>query len=362
MGYQQDGYAMGARFYTDDASVGSWLTGDLVDRVFLAPLADAGLLDHCCYVSRDFQPPTRASSPAALRTESSAWRYELVDLSSEEDTSNPDCEVILNLATSSVDASIRLGGEVLERFLDRLVPLCIGWVAHWTRALPAGVELHEGGLSPWSRPYPRPHPPRTSTWQLDSVCHCFGQRRLRRSPEGSSLLAGLLTSPLPPAATRSLDGDVLVLAFERNLRDAGAVARARTAHEQWISQIVPTEPERGWNAEGDRLVIPGDLTPHAPLTLYDATARVGYKAIVVQPDGSVDQEIWEDMQRIAAQKRLPDGTRIDAVRLIVPVRENALAIHDRAMANGFEMVTYPAGSARVFWQVHPDRPPGTALP
>lgn len=183
----------------------------------------------------------------------------------------------------------------------------------------------------------------------------FGQRRLRRSPEDSALLAGLLTSPLPPTATRSIDGDVVVLTFERDLRDADAVARARTAHEQWISQIVPTEPARGWNTEGDRLVIPGELTPHEPLTLYDAAARVGYKAIVVQPDDSVDQEIWGDMQRIAAQKRLHDGTRVDSVRLIVPVRENALAIHDRAIADGFEMVIYPAGSARVFWQVHPDR-------
>jgi hypothetical protein len=355
MGYQHDGYAMGARFYTDDASVGSWLTGDLVDRVFLAPLADAGLLDHCGYVARDFKPATRVSSPAALRAESSTWGYDLIDLSSEEDTSDPDCEVILNLATGRVDVSIRLGGEVLERFIDRLVTLAIGWVTRWTRALPAGIDLHQGGLSPWERPYPRPHPPRTSTWQLDAVCHMIGQRRLRRSPEDSAVLAGLLTSPLPPTATRSIDGDALVLMFERNLRDVDAVARARAAHEQWISQIVPTEPARGWNAEGDRLVIPGELAPHEPLTLYDAAARVGYKAIVVQPDGSVDEDIWRTMQHVAAQKRLPDGTRVDSVRLIVPVRQNALAIHDRAIADGFEMVTYPAGTARVFWQVLPDR-------
>jgi hypothetical protein len=116
---------------------------------------------------------------------------------------------------------------------------------------------------------------------------------------------------------------------------------------------VPIEVERGWNEQGDRIVIPSAPAPLAPLTLYDASEKVGYKAIVVQPDGSVDEDIWNELKQIASRRALADGTAVHAVRLIVPVRDNAIAIHPRAMADGFEMVTYPKGTGGVFWEVFP---------
>jgi hypothetical protein len=111
------------------AFIGSWLVDDLVDRVFLAPLAEDGVLDHCLYVSRDFEAAVAVASPAALRTQSSIWGYDLVSLRSEDDFSNPDCEVTLNLDTDAVTASVLLGGDVLAGFIDRLVPLAQRWIA-----------------------------------------------------------------------------------------------------------------------------------------------------------------------------------------------------------------------------------------
>ena len=351
MGYKQDGLILNVRFYTDDSVIGSWLTGDLIDRAFLAPLADDGVLDNCRYVARDLKPPRPIGSVAELRAQSSTWRYELVDLLSEEDDMDPDCEVILNLNTDMMNASVNLGGEPLARFADRLVSLAAGWVGQWSRALPNTVDLREGFLMPSRRDYPRPRPPRASQWNLGGVTHYLGQRWLKRTGDGA-LLNKLLREPLPTGASRKIDGDVVLLAFIDDVRDAPTVAHARAAHEQWISRIVPTEPARGWNAEGDRIVIPAEPQPLAPLTLYDPGPKVGYKAIVVQPDGGIDEGIWAELKAILQNGALPDGTPVASLRLIVPVRDNALALHDHAVREGFEMVIYPRGQG-VFWQVHP---------
>jgi hypothetical protein len=351
MGYKQDGFILNARFYTDDSVIGSWLAGDLVDRVFLAPLADDGVLEDCRYISRKLAPPTPIGSVAELRAQSSTWRYELVDLLSDEEDIDPDCEVILRLNTNMVNVAVRLGGAPLARLVDRLVPLAGRWVAHWSRTLPDTVDLSEGWLVPSRGDYPRLQPPRASEWSLDGVSHYFGQRFLKRTGDGA-LLDQLLREPLPSGVTREIDGDAVLLAFADDVCDAAAVARARTTHEQWISRIVPTEPERGWNAEGDRIVIPDEPRPLAPLTLYDPGPQIGYKAIVVQPDGSIDEEIWSELKALLQRGALPDGTPVASIRLIVPVRANALALHGRAITEGFEMVTYPRGEG-VFWQVHP---------
>ena len=67
MGYKQDGCILNVRFYTDDSVIGSWLTGDLVDRAFLTPLADAGVLENCRYISLDLKLAQPIGALASIR-------------------------------------------------------------------------------------------------------------------------------------------------------------------------------------------------------------------------------------------------------------------------------------------------------
>src|SRR4051794_9901928 len=92
-----------------------------------------------------------------------AWPYEHVILRSGEDDDDPDCEVILHLATSSVQVSVRLGGPALADVADRLVSLAGRWFTHWSRALPDTMDLRSCGLAPWDADYLRPRPPRGSS-------------------------------------------------------------------------------------------------------------------------------------------------------------------------------------------------------
>jgi hypothetical protein len=90
-----------------------------------------------------------------------------------------------------------------------------------------------------------------------------------------------------------------------------------------------------------------------PFTFYDPRYAVGYKAMIVDPDsGEIDEEAWAALAKLAGAGKLADGTELKGVRLIFPVRPDALRMHARAIADGFEMTTYP-GPPQVFWQVNP---------
>ena len=171
-------------------------------------------------------------------------------------------------------------------------------------------------------------------------------------PAGAAVLAGIARARLPRGATRTTDGDVLRIALACDLGDPHAVADARAASERWLTPLVPTEPDEDWNELGDRIVVPTERDELLPFTFYDAEARVGYKGLVVDPDtGEIDEAAWSELVGIASSGEAHDGTPVASVRLVFPTRQDALAMHARTIASGFEMALYPKGAA--LWEVAP---------
>jgi hypothetical protein len=196
-----------------------------------------------------------------------------------------------------------------------------------------------------------------STWRLGVLDLYLGKSWHQRSEERRTILTTIETAPLPSSARRTTDDDIVRIAFgidpEVALGDAGAVSAARRAQEDWLTPLIPADRERGWNALGDRLVAVVEPDDKKPFTSYDPRDSVGYKAMIVDPDsGEIDEKMWAELKKIARDKKLPDGTEVKGVRLIFPVRENALQMHERTIADGFEMATYP-GNPQIFWQVNP---------
>jgi hypothetical protein len=346
MGSPQPAYAMGVAFYSIDPAAGFWIQGDFVERVLLQPLA--GVLERCRYVSRNSEEPVEVGGE--LLAQSRTWRDDIVELTSEASDDESDVAILLRFDGGDVHVRVRLGGAALGELLPGLPARARGWVVAWAAGMPDKVWLTSGSLTGWKTDYPRPEPPRTSArWPLGVIAQYVGLR-FHSSPEDAPVLERLRAEPLPAGATRTIEGDVLTLTFAEDLSDPARVAAARAAQEQWLAGIVETEPERGWNEQGDRIVIPEEPQAAPPLTLYDPGPGIGYKAIVVQPDGSIDEAVWAEARAILQQGALPDGRVVHAVRLIVPRREDAVAVRDRALVDGFEMVTYPRGQG-VFWQV-----------
>ncbi len=349
MGYETRGFLFSGQWYADDAAVGAWLGGDLVARALLAPLEPGGSLARGDRLLVDLEEAGPIGGPGELRARAGTWRHDVIAME-RGDPDDPEWRLHFALERGGPRIFV---GVAAEAVTDRLREDVAGWVSAWTAGLaPARVRFAFGRFEPVPDGYPRAIPPRQSTrWRLGSLDQYDGIAWHRTDPVRSGVIDRLLGAPLPDGARRTVDGDVVRIAFDCDLASRASVAAARSAHERWLAPLVPTQLERGWNELGDRRVIPVSPVARAPFTMFDASEGVGYKALVVDPAGGLDEAAWAELKAIAAARALPDGTKVASVRLIFPRREDALRIHARALADGFEMAVYPEGDK--LWEVQP---------
>jgi hypothetical protein len=350
VGGQLDGLGFLAEWVDERDGMGDWLDENTVTGCVFEPVRADGVLERATHLSIDVGDPVPIESMAELEAKARTWRGVTAAMFTG-DMHDPDWRLHVALQPASVRISVRVGAAFLSNDTrDQLAR----WVRRWSELFAGrGCYLSIGSTQPPRADYPRRYPPRTSMrWRFGVLDYYFGRAWHRRTPEGTTVLANVETAPLPAGATRTVDGDVVRVAFPADVNDPASVAAARTSSEDWLVPLVPTEPARGWNELGDRRVAPARPVDLPPFTFYDERSKVGYKALVVDPQTrEVDEETWAELAAIARAGQLPDGTPVSAVRLIFPVRDNALWMHARAISDGFEMATYPGNGA--FWQVNP---------
>ena len=198
-------------------------------------------------------------------------------------------------------------------------------------------------------PYARLRKPRVSRY--------FPQRSLvtflDRTCAGAADDVKALTEPAPAHAMITKHGDLIEVRWAKTLEDS-EVAQASTWHDCWIRRI-ETEPDRDFNEHGDQLVNAGNAKPHAPLTLYNPWLKIGFKAVLYTPEGELEESAWEEALGVLKARALADGAEVEKIWIVVPLREDAVAAHDRVVAAGFEAAVYPGQSGK-FWDPAPKGP------
>ncbi len=348
MGYQIDGLALYAEWRHDRDDGGLWATPDLIPHAVFEPVRSAGFLARTTHLIVGTEPPRAVASVEELAESAKAWRdgsYDMVG----GDPSAPDWSFYLSLSPERFGMQIGFARGLLDGDTRELLAT---WIATWSDALaPRELHLSVAKLMPPTAPYPRPRPPRWSQrWPLGALDYYFGRAWHQREPERAEVLATVAAAPLHRGMHREQRGDALRVWFDTDLTDAAAIATTRERSEAWLGPLVPTEVERGWNELGDRLVPLVRPQEKDPFTLYDPRREIGYKAISVGV-GEVDEQAWEELGTIAKRGQLPDGTPVKSIRLIFPVRDEAIRMHDRTVNEGFEMAIYPSDGR--FWQVYP---------
>lgn len=348
MGYEDDGIGFFAEWWVSDDQVGKWVDDDTVSRGLLEPLRAEGVLTNATHFWVNDGKPRAI---ARLDKEAGAWRDQTVQIYTG-DANHPDWMFHFALNRWGVRLALGIGARFIEPHSRDVIMALVG---RWANTLARShAHLSIGTVDLQRTEAPRARPPRQGTkWKLGALDYYLGQTWHGRDPTCKGVLTAIGAAPLPDGATRVVEGDVVHVAFAADLAAVAAVAAARTKSEEWLTPLVPTSPARGWNEQGDRLVVPRERrTDVPPFTFFDPDSRIGYKGLIVDPDsGEVDEAVWAELAAIAATGRLPDGTQVASVRLVVPVRANALQLHERAKADGFEAVAYPAGG--VFWRVDP---------
>jgi hypothetical protein len=242
--------------------------------------------------------------------------------------------------------------------LDRRRATLLGSLADLGRRIFAAlskVAVLTQGSTTLDEPWPRPRPPRIQTLcftpgsLLDFVDLDFlGQQGEPRQAEA------VVRAPLPRGARRTQDGRLVVVQWAREVADLGALDAARTAQERWLIAEVGLDRDPAYSEAGDLLEDAEDLEEHPPLTFYQPSSEVGYKAVV---PSALDAAQWAQLQRWARAGALPDGSRLEHLRLIAPRRELALELLPRARRAGIDAVLYTDREGR-WWN---PAPPGTWL-
>ncbi len=115
----------------------------------------------------------------------------------------------------------------------------------------------------------------------------------------------------------------------------------------------------GYNALGDLAEPMRGLEERPPLTMYAPQSRTGYVAVMLDEHGVPEEHYWSLAKDIASQRVLPDGTPVDRVRMVVPLRDLAIDFAADARNQGIDAVLYPADDG-TWW--NPDPPGDWAYP
>lgn len=162
-----------------------------------------------------------------------------------------------------------------------------------------------------------------------------------------------LTEPKPAHATVTTHGDLVAIRWAKGLSDR-EIEQASTWHDCWIRRIATT-PDDTFNEQGDEKVDAGDAEPAKPLTLYNSWLKTGFKAVLVTPKGGLEKTAWNDACSVLKKKALPNGDEVEKLWIVAPLREHAVAVHDRVVEAGFEGSLYP-GEGTEFWDPVPKGP------
>ncbi|MEZ4442854.1 MAG: hypothetical protein R3B72_27415 [Polyangiaceae bacterium] len=286
-----------------------------------------------------------------------ANRDVVVELEDRVDGAN-DAFVQLNLSEGFVDVWIdlaagRLAGHVATA-LDELTAVAVR--AHAALAPVAGLQQGYVRVDFAQREleYARSRPPRESDAYPPRSILTFIDPAFHASVHplaNTDAVERLLRSPPPPPATVTTVEQLVVVRWCANLK-VEALVTAASGHEAWVSERLRPDLADGFNELGDQRDNPGSAKPAPPLTLYAPRWRIGYKAVLVLPDGTIEPTAWNEAKQVLDAHALPDGTAVEWVRLVVPLREHVFKVAAQAKEAGFDAVLYPDEEG-VFWNPDP---------
>ena len=186
---------------------------------------------------------------------------------------------------------------------------------------------------------------------VDVVSRRFHARHPEGRPEEAALLA---TAPLPPWVTRVEHGDFLVLRWGAmaDFQDDTTLARRLTEREQVLADLLGGPPERGWNEAGDTEVFAMDLETLSSAVYYSRLGEKVYRVVFIDETGEGGNSEIQSLLDWKREGRTPGGAPIRSVAIVVPGRERALLLRQRADAAEVDAIYYPDDSGR-WWNPFP---------
>lgn len=340
MGMPRFGVCCRARFDFGDAR--KWFTNPELVAEAVAAVVECDFAEAFTYGGKygDAKPIKRgASGLAKALTAKSRGSRSALDAPTLGAAS---LSVALDYDVGGFEATLAVADDVLapraESILDSLQTFVFRLVDAFR---PHGGFLSNAHITPdggeFRGPHPRPpvwHPLIHVTSLIGVFDEAFQQSGLDDADPDT--FARILNAPLPSYATRTRRNGLVVVRFHHGPVELASVALAAGRHGRWLARTLSLPPMPGYNTAGDADQTPRKRVPRAPFAFFDPNERRAYEVLDAPPEALIPIE------------ELP--TDVKEVRLVVPHRELALAVNDRARSAGYGAVLYSDERDRL-WNV-----------
>jgi hypothetical protein len=160
----------------------------------------------------------------------------------------------------------------------------------------------------------------------------------------------LRKAPVPEGFIKEESGGLTMIRLVEDLSSRALLRERLMAFEDWLIEVLKPKIDPDYNEFGDMRAPLMNPQPAEGATFVSFAAA--YKAVVLAADGRLDEDVMAELLSYLSQGKLPDGTEIDSVRLILPNRESAVRIRDTAAARGIKAVLYATDDGQL-WDPFP---------
>ena len=163
----------------------------------------------------------------------------------------------------------------------------------------------------------------------------------------------LASKRLPRGATRQfITDDLLLIKWVDDDANEAEVRRGVCERAKWLLNNLTLHIAADYSEQGDRLVFAYGVAEHAHVTFYDEAGEAAYQTAVTRK-GRIDRKLVTEWKAWLDQHRLPDGSPLRQLNIILPNRQAALATHDQLRDAGIHKVLY-VDDEGTWWDPFPE--------
>lgn len=285
---------------------------------------------------------------------SKTWKTNPYILASENEVM-PQCGVIINTYENIIGLKITVGNEACNSYQETLIDDLISCVYNLhTRFKNEMLFGPRMSIMVHGVEYARPRPPHNDRIWESSKLVDFGSKEFHNNHDDGDAeqFKTLESAQVPMGVSKDLMNDLLTIKWIDDLSDDVLIAERLSLHDQWFSENLKLRRKPGFNELGDELEAYENLVNHPELTFYDDFTKIGYKAVVVNPDKTVDNALFEQIRTWILNSATAQGTFLQELNLITPDRESAMFLADKAESIGVKRVLY-VGQDDNWWNPNP---------
>lgn len=262
----------------------------------------------------------------SLIKDSELWKNKSYILASEN-TSMPMASIVIDLYSDSIKLQLSIGEPFKylskEHIIDDFISFTQLVFQTFQEKAIIGPTI---GIKVSGIEYPRPKPPHLDhTWERGQVVNFISTKFHNQSEEGRAEQVRILEKSILPANVKKIEfKDLLIYKWIDNVIDTNEIINALSSHDLWFSETLELPIDSSYNELGDEHEMSEILEDHKYLTFYNSFTGFGYKGVVLNPDGSMEDDVLKKIQSWTEKRITPDGTVLKELILITPDRESAL--------------------------------------